>query len=471
MSEERFSNYDDYHFIDVINRFRDMQKMNRVGFFDIYEFENIIDYYIEQRDFKNAKDAAKIGINQHPNSSLLKLKFAQILIENGKPSEGLNILRSVEMLEYNNYELFLIKGVAFNLLGKINEAKKEFERAISISSDLRDEVIYNIALSFIQINKINQAVNYLLLGYEVNPENALIIFELAMCYERIDRVEDSIQYYLKYLDIDPFAENVWFSLGMLYSSLNKSKKALEAYDYALAINPDYTSAYYNKAGVLINDENYAEAIMVYRELLEYEENDPQILCYIGECYEKLGRLTEAMHYFEKSLESDKNFGDGLFGISMVFFDKKRFIAAERQIHKALKVDPENSEYWFMLGEIKNAQHDINKALEAYDRTIELDPNDYEAWLAKSGIFFNPKKPSEAIEILQQAYRFNYDISSINYQLAAYYYFDNNTQKAEEYFEKGLSLNYKEYEIIFQKFPRIRDFDLFRRLILKYKFKN
>lgn len=471
MSEERFANYDDYHFIEVINRFRDMQKMNRVGFFDVYEFENIIDYYIEQRDFKNAKDAAKIGINQHPNSSLLKLKFAQILVENGKPSEGLSILRSVESLEINNYELFLAKGVAYNLLGKVNDAKKEFEKAISISNDWRDEVIYSIALSYIQINKINQAINYLLLGHEVNPENSLIVFELAMCYERIDKVEESIRYYLKYLDIDPFAENVWFSLGMLYGSLNDVKKALEAYDYALAINPDYTSAYYNKAGVLVNDENYTEAIKVYEELLKYEENDPQILCYIGECYEKLGNLPDALRSFKKSLRIDNNFGDGLFGISLVYFDKKRYNIGEQYIYDALKVDPENSEYWFMLGEIKNAQNKLCEALDAYNRTIELDPNDYEAWLAKANILYNQKKLADAIDILSQAYRFNYDISSVNYRLAAYYFYNHDNIRATEYFEKGLSLNFNEYKEIFQNFPRTSESGIFKQLILKYRIKN
>jgi cytochrome c-type biogenesis protein CcmH/NrfG len=125
----------------------------------------------------------------------------------------------------------------------------------------------------------------------------------------------------------------------------------------------------------------------------------------------------------------------------------------------------------MLGEIKNAQHKLVEALDAYNRTIELDPNDYEAWLAKANILYEEEKLADAIDILSQAYRFNYDISSVNYRLAVYYFYNHDNSKATEYFEKGLSMNFNEYKEIFQKFPKTREFGIFKQLILRYKIKN
>ncbi len=468
MDPDQNSFFEEEEYSDIINRYKDMLRKNRSCFFDIYEFENIIDYYILNNDYKSALKSVKTGLNQHPYSISLKLKYAQVLIEDKKSKTALEILNEIEKVDSHNFEFHLIKGKALNSLKRTEEATGAFEKAIKLSQEDKDDVIYEIALSFIQIDRIKTAINYLLLAYEINDSNLLVIYDLAICYERLDNLEKSIFFLEKYLDIDPYSENIWYNLGLLYSSVNKYKNALRAYDFAIAICPEFTSAYMSKADTHINNNNYYGAIEVYKELMEIDNKNAQLFCNTGDCYEKLGNFETAIANYNKAIKIDNDYSDAWYKIGVVYYTLMKYNRSIVNLKKAIKIKPNISEYWFMLGKVYAENKYVNRAVKAYNHTVELDPYNYEAWLACANIYYNNNKIVNAIRILEESYQHNYNISIINYHLAAYYIYNEQTALSCKYFEKGLLLNYKEHNEVLFNFPKTRENDKINRLILKYK---
>ena len=57
-----------------------MLKTNNVFFFDSNEFEDIIDYYLDNGKIALAKKATKLGLEQHPTSTNLKLFQVEMFI-------------------------------------------------------------------------------------------------------------------------------------------------------------------------------------------------------------------------------------------------------------------------------------------------------------------------------------------------------------------------------------------------------
>ncbi len=468
MNENYDSFYEEEGLFESINRFEDMVKRNDSCYFDVFEFENIIDYYLEQHNYSCAISAIERGLKQHPNSVSIKLRLAQIYIQNGKPSKGLHSLREIEPIENSNYELYLLKGTALNVLGRKDEAYQAFERAITLSTECKDDVIFSIACSYLNTRRYNLAIKYLDLAHEINPHNLSVIHELALVYEKTDLLDRSIEYYKKYLDIDPYAEHIWFNLGMVYSNLEKYEMAIEAYDYAIAISPDYVSAYFSKANTLVNIEEFYQAIEAYEQILILEPNNTQAYSYIGECYDKVGLHRRAIYYYRRALSIDKTFGDAWYGLGMAHFNLNDFNASIEFFIQANKTDPENPDYWYMMGESYRKLSQFEKSAESYNRAVELDPNDYEAWLSHADIFFNKNNISKAISLLNKAYEYNKDISTINYNLAAYYLYNNQPHLASVYFEKGLLINYYEYGELFNRFPLVSNNEIFSQLVKKYR---
>lgn len=468
MNDSFESFFEEEGFFESINKFEEMVNRNCSCYFDVYEFENIIDYYIDQHNFYQAKAAIDQGLKQHPNSSTFKLRLAQIYIQNGKPSKGLQILREIESLENLNADYHLLKGTALNVLGKRDGAHNAFDKAIQLTTDNRDDIIFSVAYSYLNTRRYNLAIKYLLLALEINPSNLGVIQELALVFEKVDKLEKSIEYYKKYLELDPFAEHIWFSLGMVYSTREDHKLAIDAYDYAIAICPDYISAYFNKANTLINSKDFREALDCYQQIIAIEPDNVQAYTYVGECYDKLELYKRAIYYFRKALVIDKDCSDAWYGLGMAYYNMEEYSSSLDYFTYANKLDPENPDFWFMLGEAYRKLNILDKSAESFHRAVELDPNDYEAWLSHADIFFMEDKLNEAINILNNAYQFNNEIATINYNLAAYYLYDNQQQLAVQYFEKGLSINYNEHNELLNRYPITSKNEVFSQLINKYK---
>lgn len=444
--QESYDHYfEEESLYQAINRFEDMIKSNTTCYFDVCEFEVIIDYYLDQHNFRHAEEAINTGLNQHPQAYEIKFRLAQLYIQSGKPAKGLRLLRNIENIEATNSEFYLLKGTALNILGKLEEAKQAFDEAIMHASDGKDDVIYNIAYSHINSRNYKVALKYLELAYEVNPLNTSVIQEIALVCERMDQLEKSAEYYQKYLDIDPFSDNVWLSLGIAYSSLNKTDKALEAYDYAIAIRPHNISALFSKANTLVNIGRNKEAVTTYNEILDFDPDNVQALTYIGECYEKMAFFKRSEYYFKRAIELDESFSDAWYGLGISYFQQDNCKLALGYFQKANKIDPENADFWFMLGEVYRKLNNLEKSAESYNRVIELDPNDYEAWITRAELSFKENNDLKgAIRIMTKALEYNPDISVINYQLATYYFFNNQSKQAFRHFEKGLSINFLEH---------------------------
>lgn len=466
-SQEPF--FEEEGLYEAINKFEEMQKCNDTYYFDVYEFETIIDYYLDQHKLSTAVEAIDIGLLQHPQSSTLKFRLAQAYIQGGKPAKGLRLLRSIEFLETGNVDFYLLKGSALNLLGKKEEADEAFNCAVENATEGKDDVLYNIAFSYVNTRRYKSAIHYLLIGHEVNPENPTILHELALAYERLDDLENSVVFYKKYLDFDPFSDSIWMNLGLVYSSLKKYDEALEAYDFSLAIYPDNISVLFSKANLLVSAGKYREAIKVYEETIRLEPANVQAYVYIGECYEKLDYNKRAIFFYKKALSIELNNNEAWYGLGMANYQLEHYTEALTCLKKASEIDPENADNWFMLGEVNRKLSDYKEAVYAYNRAVELDPTDYEAWINKAELSFHEfSNVKEAIKILNEAYQYNQNNSALNYKLAFFYLHNNQSKLACRFFEKALSINFQEHQEYLAKIPASRKGKDLRDLIEKYK---
>jgi tetratricopeptide (TPR) repeat protein len=458
------NSYDDDETFEVLRRYKKMLVQHKGEFFDLYEFECVIDFYSDQLNFTEALRAVELAVKQYPQATSIKLKHAMLLVETGKPVRALNIIKNIARLESSNFEFFLVKGLALNLTGKPYEAKTSFERAIELCDQETDEVAYTVAQSFMQVGMHEVALHYLLVAYQYNKENLLVLYDLALSYEKLDCVEKSILYYNKYLDIDPFAEHVWSSLGMMYAAVQNFVKAEESFDYALALDPNFMPAFFCKADLLMNCNNYLGAIDIYMDLLELDNTNTKALCDMGFCYEQLGDYRLAMKTFQRTIGLSSDCADAWYGKGMIYFRQKKFNQSIDTLKKAINFQSENADYWFLLGEAYNCSHKLNKAIEAYTKASELNPQDLKTCMASAQAMYKKKRMSEAVFLLMSIYHYHSENPTLNYRLAAYYGCEHNLSEAQRYFKKALSLDFKQHTEMFRLCPRTRLIPIFRTII-------
>ena len=127
MEEERFGFSYEEEIKHAVQKFERMKRNNESYFFDVIEFESIIDFYIENNNSVKAFEAATLATEQHPNSVSIQLRKARVLLDKGRAVETLTILRKLESIEPGNHEIYIAKGTAMGMLGDIQGAKKMFD--------------------------------------------------------------------------------------------------------------------------------------------------------------------------------------------------------------------------------------------------------------------------------------------------------------------------------------------------------
>jgi len=373
MTEDKDYFQENAEFRSILARYERMVRQNEASYFDVYQFEKIVDHYLDGNYFDQATKAVDFGIRQHPSATSLELKRAQIFAEKGDSSKALTLLKKLEKTDASNNELFLIKGMVYSQLGKTAEAEKTFDKALAITYENKEEILYDIAISYENNHQYKIALKYLKKALKIKPGKLNIIYEAAHCYERLHEYNNAAECYKKYLDKEPFAENVWYNLGTIYFKKEDFTLAVEAYDYAIALNDTYSSAYLNKAITLSHWGKYKEAVSVYLEFLQMEPQNVMAHCYLGECFERLEKFDDAIQWYQKAIDLDPDFSEAWFGLAICYQHKEDYVKALKWVDQYISTAPSvpwqflghqlKGFYLYILGDLGQAFKEIDKSEE------------------------------------------------------------------------------------------------------------
>lgn len=139
--------------------------------------------------------------------------------------------------------------------------------------------------------------NYYLKALSLNKENIFALANLAQIYTETGRIEKALEYIKKILAINPGNAEALFSLGYIYRYAGMNHEAILEMEKALAIdpgNPGFRSIIitYQLAG------KYAKSF----EASKIFEQSEFILGEQGAALFRLGKKTEAIEYFNRSLK-------------------------------------------------------------------------------------------------------------------------------------------------------------------------
>ncbi len=429
MEDDRFGLPYEEEIKKAVQKFERMRKNNEKYFFDVIEFETIIDYYIESNNSIKAFEAATLAAQQHPNSISIQLRKARVLLDKGRAMEALRILKRLENLEPGNHEIYVAKGTALGILGDIQGAKKMFDYALTLDSDDQANILFSITSVLQNLNYYEYLIPYMEKLIELEPEFYAHVYDLAYAYEKTEDYGNAITWYLKYLENEPFSDSAWYNLGIIYNKQEDYAKALEAYDYALAINSQNSFAIFNKANILCSLDRYPEAIPVYLEYIENEPDSFEAMTYLAECYEKTGDLKLAMKYYHEAIELAPEYADPWFGLGIIALESGHPDDSLIFLRKAVRLDDENPEIWYMLGKAHYVKNEKKAALRCFREALKLDAYYSEVWTDLGRIILYDGLTHKALPYLEKAYKIIGDVPGINFLLASFYLHSGNYEKA------------------------------------------
>lgn len=391
MKDDRDFGYNEIEAFELVQKYEEFIRQKKSFFFDVIEFEVIINYYLDNEEQFNAADAINTAISMHPYSSEIQLLKAELYSTEKKFDEALKILDYLEQIHTEKSDVLYLKGQIFFNKGDLDSADENFQKAIEACTEDKSDLLYRISSIYFVEEELNIAIRYLLEAHKLDPKHFATLFDLGYSYEKINNVDKSFHFYNKLLDLYPFTQNVWYNLGIVLTKQGKFDVAIDAYDYCIAIDPEYSSAYHNKANTLASIEKYKEAAEVFQELVILEPENPRVYCSLGECNEKLERYEQALEMYNKTITIDPAFAEAYYGIGIIMNERKQPNLALDFIKKAIALESEMYDFWLGLGKVYYELNNIEEALTAYREATTLNPDEPDAYLALAEIYLYQEK--------------------------------------------------------------------------------
>lgn len=120
-------------------------------------------------------------------------------------------------------------------------------------------------------------------------------------------------------------------------------------------------------------QRFAEAEVVWRELLTLPGQEAQVLPNLGRMLEKAGRLDDALDLLNRAVELAPQDYTARLNLGACLHRLGRYADAREHTQEAARLRPELAQPWFNLGSLWQAEDDFAKAERCYERALALDP--------------------------------------------------------------------------------------------------
>ncbi|MFD1293645.1 tetratricopeptide repeat protein [Lutibacter holmesii] len=444
-----------------------MLKTNAVYFFDSVEFEEIIHYYLDTGKTALAKKALTLGLKQHPNSIILKLLKAEVLIfEDALDAAGI-LLREIQAIEPTNEEVYVQQASIFSKRDHHKKAIDLLKIALKYAEDKAD-VYAMIGMEFLFLDNFNEARLSFAKCLEEDIEDYSSLYNVVYCFDMENKHEEAIEFLNEYINKDPYSEVAWHQLGRQHFVLEQFEKAARAFDFAIIADEYFVGAYLEKAKTLEKLNEFEEAIENYKKTLELDDATAFVFLRIGACYEKLKLNTLAIQYYKKAVHEDPLLDKGWIVLTNLVLKQKKYNKALFYVNKAIEIDENNSLYWRKYAEINLKLNLFEEAIEAFERCIALQDYDIEIWVGLVDVLCFLGEYESALENLLSAKIYFNDFAEIDYRLSGLYFKFKNIEKGAFYLKQALSEDFEYQSILKELFFEVYQLQEVQDLINEFK---
>ncbi len=260
--------------------------------------------------------------------------------KNNKYSEDAFVSKAAHYLKNENYL----------------QAIRYYKKLVAMKSN--DERNYiNAAKSLIITGHYNHAIKQLLKMENVNLASCDMYYLLAYAHflktQNVDKNNDfssTREYIKKSLNMDSRNKDAYKLLGTIYEQNLEFERARKWYRKALFEDIDNSYEFYGLiANTYFKEKRYPHAIKYYNRAIESNKNYISSYCNIAEIYTIEKDFDKAELYYQKAIDVAPEYMYPYYKIGNLYFFKQDYEHAITWYKKALKIEPQESITNYYIG--------------------------------------------------------------------------------------------------------------------------
>lgn len=421
-------------------------------------YKNGIFYYEEMKDFVQATHLFDMAINIENNNSDYYFyrgcaKFNLGKNDSGQYKKAILDFNKAIALKNNNSDYFFYRGQTKYFLKQYEEAILDFDKAIELDYN-NDKYLCYRGLAEFELGNYDNALFNIEKAIKLNRRSYGCYRDVLEILEKNKIYMSDIEYYIvrgkikctfeddkgalkdfnKAIKIDSNNAEVYYGSGLVKYKWRTKKEAIEDFNKAIKLNPNEPKYYYAR-GIVTNS------------ITDFEMANRLGFKYAGLFYQMflLTEGNESIEYISKSITLDpknpkyyyargckkielKQYVEGMTDYievlkinhtyftpeSKYYIDEKEYEKYIKDCDEAIKLDTNNSDFYYFRGYIKMLLHKNKDAIADYNKCIKLDSSNIQAYLDRGNIYYNTKNYKNAIVDFEKYLEQNPDDIEVQY---------------------------------------------------------
>jgi tetratricopeptide (TPR) repeat protein len=185
--------------------------------------------------------------------------------------------------------------------------------------------------------------------------------------------------------------------------------------------------------------DFPQADALYRKILQYEPNNPDVLHYLGLLLHQTGQNEAAVKLISQAIQICPAASPLYCNLGLVLQALGKLEAAVENYQKALSLQPDFVQAYFNLGNVLCTQGKLDEAIENYRQIISLNPNFSLVYKSLGRVFEQKNDLEVAKSNYQKAISLNPDDAEAYCNLAMTFRGQNRLDEMIENFQKAIAV--------------------------------
>lgn len=165
--------------------------------------------------------------------------------------------------------------------------------------------------------------------------------------------------------------------AVLKKQQGQLEEALEEYTKAITFYPEYSSAYFNRALLYLQNKDYTNALADYTRSLKYNDHDPETYNNRANIYVLLDKPNKAIEDYTSAIEFFPNYSEAYHNRAQIYLKQGKTSEAIEDFKIVLSLNPDLVIDYYNIACAYAIQNDIVHSLENLEKALRKGYRNFE----------------------------------------------------------------------------------------------
>ena len=358
-------------------------------------------------EFGAAIEEFELAVGAAEDRVLARYNLARAHYLNGDARQAVETLQALLQRQPDSKEAENLLGNIAMDAGRLQDAERHFRRALEIEPRYPDG-LNSFGLLYHRQGRPDEALQLFRQVIAIDPAYAEAHNNIGLVLQKSGRLDQSIAAFRRAIDADPEFAGSYSNLAVSLERQGDLVSAEEQFRQALRRDPGNVRVRVNYGGLLYQQGRLEEAREELQKAVEADPEDASAHNNLGAVYGRLGRAAEEIESYRRAIALQADYADAVHNLGFGLLRAGETMEGERQLRQLIALHPDYTPGYLtlarhlldggqvapaiallkagmaaiggdwglhlLLGEAYLRQGETSRALEAFDASLAIRPD-------------------------------------------------------------------------------------------------